>query len=41
MPIPATTSIAHLQENLEAQDLELTPEDIQSITSLAPEGATA
>ena len=41
MPIPATTSIAHLQENLEAQDLELTPEDIQSITSLAPEGAAA
>ena len=41
MPIPATTSIAHLQENLDAQDLELTPEDIQSITSLAPEGAAA
>jgi aryl-alcohol dehydrogenase-like predicted oxidoreductase len=27
MPIPATTSIAHLQENLDAQDLELTPEE--------------
>ena len=40
-PIPATTSIKHLQENLDAQDLDLTPEDIQSIDSLAPENAAA
>jgi len=39
MPIPATTSSAHLAENLAAQDLELAPEDLQSITGLAPEGA--
>jgi aryl-alcohol dehydrogenase-like predicted oxidoreductase len=25
LPIPATTSINHLQENLDAQDLDLTP----------------
>jgi hypothetical protein len=40
-PIPATTSIEHLQENLDAQDLALTPADIQSIDSLAPGGAAA
>jgi pyridoxine 4-dehydrogenase len=38
MPIPGTTSIAHLKENLDAQNLELTSGDLQSITSLAPEG---
>jgi hypothetical protein len=37
MPIPATTSIEHLLENLDAQDLELTPEDLRSINSLVPE----
>jgi pyridoxine 4-dehydrogenase len=41
MPIPATTSIQHLQENLDAHNLELTPDDIQSITQLTPEGAAA
>jgi aryl-alcohol dehydrogenase-like predicted oxidoreductase len=39
MPVPGTTSIAHLQENLDAQDIELSPEDIQSINGLAPEGS--
>jgi pyridoxine 4-dehydrogenase len=39
MPIPGTTGIAHVQENLDAQDLELSPEDIRSITSLVPEAA--
>jgi len=41
LPIPATTSINHLQENLDAQDLDLIPEDIQSIDSLVPEDAAA
>ena len=41
LPIPATTSINHLQENLDAQDLDLIPEDIQSIDSLVPENAAA
>jgi diketogulonate reductase-like aldo/keto reductase len=35
MPIPGTTSIAHVQENLGAQDLEPTPEGLRSITNLA------
>jgi pyridoxine 4-dehydrogenase len=39
IPSPATTSIEHLQENLDAYNLELTIEDIQSITQLAPEAA--
>jgi pyridoxine 4-dehydrogenase len=38
MPVPGTTSIAHLRENLAAQDIELSPEDIRSINGLAPEG---
>jgi aryl-alcohol dehydrogenase-like predicted oxidoreductase len=37
MPCPGTTSIAHLRENLDAQDIELSREDIQSINSIAPE----
>jgi pyridoxine 4-dehydrogenase len=37
MPIPATTSASHLRENLAAQDLELTGEDIRSIDELAPD----
>jgi diketogulonate reductase-like aldo/keto reductase len=41
MPIPATTSIEHLQENLDAQHLTLTPEDLESIENLVPETATA
>jgi diketogulonate reductase-like aldo/keto reductase len=38
MPIPGTTSIAHIRENLDAQDVELSREDIQSINNFAPEG---
>jgi pyridoxine 4-dehydrogenase len=34
MPIPGTTSIAHVRENLEAQDLELGAEDLRRITGL-------
>jgi aryl-alcohol dehydrogenase-like predicted oxidoreductase len=37
MPIPGTTTIAHVRENLDAQDIELSSEDIQSINSIAPE----
>jgi aryl-alcohol dehydrogenase-like predicted oxidoreductase len=35
MPVPGTTSIAHVRENLDAQDIELSREDIQSINSIA------
>jgi diketogulonate reductase-like aldo/keto reductase len=41
VPIPATTSIAHLRENLDAQDLELSPEELEAINSLAPEDTRA
>jgi pyridoxine 4-dehydrogenase len=37
MPVPGTTSIAHLRENLDAQDLELSREDVESINNVAPE----
>jgi aryl-alcohol dehydrogenase-like predicted oxidoreductase len=37
MPIPATTSLGHLRENLAAEDLELTDEDIRTIDGLASE----
>jgi len=36
MPIPATTSMAHLRENLDAQEIELSRADIQSIDSIPP-----
>jgi pyridoxine 4-dehydrogenase len=39
MPVPGTTSLAHVRENLAAQDLELSPEDVRSITGLVPEEA--
>lgn len=37
LPIPATTNITHLRENLDAQHLELTPEEMQTINGVAPE----
>jgi aryl-alcohol dehydrogenase-like predicted oxidoreductase len=37
MPVPGTTSIAHLRENLDAQDFELSAEEIGSISAIAPE----
>jgi aryl-alcohol dehydrogenase-like predicted oxidoreductase len=39
LPIPGTTSIAHVREHLDAQDIELSPEDIQSINSIACESS--
>lgn len=41
LPIPATTSAAHLRENLDAQDLELTGEERAAIDSLVAEGGPA
>jgi aryl-alcohol dehydrogenase-like predicted oxidoreductase len=37
MPIPGTTSIAHLRENLDAQDIQLSLEDIESINGIVSE----
>jgi aryl-alcohol dehydrogenase-like predicted oxidoreductase len=36
-PVPGTTSIAHLRENLDAQAIELSRQDIHSIDSISPE----
>ncbi|MER6168036.1 aldo/keto reductase [Streptomyces violaceorubidus] len=35
LPIPATTTLGHLRENLAAQDLRLTDEEIRTIDALA------
>ncbi len=37
LPIPGTTSPAHLNENLAAADIELSTEDVAAITALASE----
>jgi aryl-alcohol dehydrogenase-like predicted oxidoreductase len=34
MPIPATTSLGHLRENLAAEDLGLTGDEIRAIGDL-------
>jgi aryl-alcohol dehydrogenase-like predicted oxidoreductase len=40
-PIPGTTRRAHLEENLEALELTLSPEDLAHLNEAAPKGATA
>jgi aryl-alcohol dehydrogenase-like predicted oxidoreductase len=37
LPIPGTTSIGHLKENLASTEIRLTPEDVDTITGLMPE----
>jgi aryl-alcohol dehydrogenase-like predicted oxidoreductase len=37
LPIPGTTSIQHLEENLDAAHISLTPDEVNAITALAPE----
>ena len=39
LPIPATTSIRHLRENVDAQDLELTTKELKALDGLVPEDA--
>ncbi len=39
VPIPGTTSQKHLDENLAALDVRLTPEELKSINEIAPQGA--
>jgi aryl-alcohol dehydrogenase-like predicted oxidoreductase len=41
VPIPGTTRRAHLEENIEALELELSPEDLARINEVAPKGGTA
>jgi aryl-alcohol dehydrogenase-like predicted oxidoreductase len=41
VPIPGTTTVRHLEENVAAAEIELTPEDLQRIDEVAPRGAAA
>ena len=41
VPIPGTKRIKYLDENIDALQVELSPEDLQLINSAAPKGATA
>jgi aryl-alcohol dehydrogenase-like predicted oxidoreductase len=41
VPIPGTTRIEHLEENLAALDITLTPEDLARINEVAPKGVAA
>jgi len=41
VPIPGTTRRAHLEENLAALDLTLSPQDLARINKFAPKGVTA
>ena len=37
LPIPGTTSLTHLKENLAAQAVRLEPDEVVAITGLVPE----
>ena len=37
LPIPGTTNVQHLEENLAAAHVELTHDEVDAITALAPE----
>lgn len=37
LPIPGTTSVAHLRENLAAAHIALAPDEVDAITALVPE----
>jgi aryl-alcohol dehydrogenase-like predicted oxidoreductase len=41
VPIPGTTTVAHLEENVAALGIELTEEDLRHLDEAAPVGATA
>jgi pyridoxine 4-dehydrogenase len=38
LPIPGTTNLAHLTENIHATTIQLAPQDVEAITALIPEG---
>ena len=40
LPIPGTTSVEHLEENLAAADIALTRGEVDAITALAPENVS-
>jgi aryl-alcohol dehydrogenase-like predicted oxidoreductase len=41
VPIPGTTTIRHLEENIAAAEIELTAEDLQRLDEAAPKGIAA
>jgi len=41
VPIPGTTRRAHLEENIAALQLKLSPQDLARINEVAPKGITA
>jgi aryl-alcohol dehydrogenase-like predicted oxidoreductase len=41
VPIPGSKSIGHLEENIAAVDIELTPDDLAKIDEIAPKGVAA
>jgi aryl-alcohol dehydrogenase-like predicted oxidoreductase len=41
VPIPGTTTVRHLEENVAAADIELTEEDLRRIDEVAPRGVAA
>ncbi|WP_303311717.1 aldo/keto reductase [Hymenobacter sp. BT730] len=41
VPIPGTKRVEYLEENVGALDVQLTPEDLQAINAIAPQGAAA
>jgi aryl-alcohol dehydrogenase-like predicted oxidoreductase len=41
VPIPGSKSIGHLEENIAAVDIELTPDDLAKIDEVAPKGVAA
>ena len=41
VPIPGTTRKAHLEENIAALQLKLSPQDLARINEVAPKGVTA
>ena len=41
VPIPGTTTVAHLEENVAALELELTEEDLRRLGEAVPVGAAA
>jgi len=36
LPIPGTTSLSHLRENLQAPSIALTPDEIRALDAIAP-----
>jgi aryl-alcohol dehydrogenase-like predicted oxidoreductase len=41
VPIPGTTRVQHLEENVAAAEIELSDEDLARLDEVAPKGAAA